>query len=626
MMANRKPRAGLLVTTALVSATLAVAATALSVTMMGGARAAIDTAPGEVGSAASPSVSANADAASELFDPAYLGRSTCGMGTRTFGASPFIVMAKAAAARAMQPAEDEPAPPLWDNLGTVTMPVTTSGPLAQRYFDQGLRFAFGFNHAEARRSFRMAQRLDPSCAMCYWGEALVLGPNINLPMQPEAVGPALAAVTEAKRLSGGATEKEHALIWALEQRYSADPEVDRGVLDASYADAMAEVARNFPADHKIAVLAAEAMMDTQPWDYWEADQETPKGRTAEIIRILEGVLAENADEPAAIHLYIHMTEASTAPARAEPYADRLANLMPGAGHLVHMPSHTYFRIGRYRDSLAVNVAAVKADEAYLAEVDAEGIYPNGYYPHNIHFVLESARMAGAGDTALAYADKLDKALAEDVVRQVAWVQAIKVAPYFAHAQFSDPQTILAIRQPTDDLPYVKSMWHYMRATAYASAGDAERAAREAEAMAKIAATEDFQAMIEGGVPAPDLIALAGHVAAARIAQAEDDLARAADAFRRAVDIQDGLPYMEPPYWYFPVRQALGAVLLEQGKTAEAEMVFRRTLIASPNNGWALFGLLEAQKAQGDAVGAARTAELLNKAWLGDKATLTTARL
>jgi tetratricopeptide (TPR) repeat protein len=291
-----------------------------------------------------------------------------------------------------------------------------------------------------------------------------------------------------------------------------------------------------------------------------------------------------------------------------------------------MPSHTYFRLGRYRDSLAVNVAAVKADEAYLAEAHAQGIYPNGYYPHNIHFVLESARMAGAGDIALEYADKLDEALAEDVVRQVAWVQAIKVAPYFAHAQFSDPQTTLAIEAPADDLPYVKSMWHYMRATAYASAGDAERAKREAEAMAKIGETGNFQAMIEGGVPAPDLIALAGHVVAARIAQAERDPARAADAFRRAVDIQDKLPYMEPPYWYFPVRQALGAALLEQGEAAEAEMVFRRTLMASPNNGWALFGLLEAQKAQGDAVGAARTAELLNKAWLGDKATLTTARL
>jgi tetratricopeptide (TPR) repeat protein len=628
MMKTCKRRTRLLVTTALASAALAVAATTLSATLTSGARAANDPAheiaPGGSGAIAARSASATAGAASTPFDPAFLARSICGMAVGTGVAPPYVVVAEAVAARAV--AEDETVPPLWDNLGTISFPVTTSNVLAQRYFDQGLRLAYGFNHEEARRAFRMAQRLDPSCAMCFWGEALVLGPNINLPMPSEAAVPALAAVRKAEALRSGATGKEQALIWALAKRYSADPEMDRNVLDATYADAMAEVAAQYPKDHDIAVLAAEAMMDTQPWDYWEADGETPKGRTAGIIKILESVL-DDADHPAAIHLYIHMTEASTTPERAEPYADRLASLMPGAGHLVHMPSHTYFRIGRYRDSLAVNVAAVKADEAYLSGVEGEGLfYANAYYPHNIHFVVESARMAGVADTALAYAQKLDSVLSDDVVREVAWVQAIKVAPSFAHAQFSDPQTILAIAKPADDLPYVKSMWHYMRAIAYASAGDAERAAAEAEAMAEIAATADFQAMIEGGVPAPDLIALAGHVVAARIAQAKADLPQAAEAFRRAVEIQDGLPYMEPPYWYYPVRQSLGAVLLEQGKAAEAEMVFRRTLMEAPNNGWALYGLLEAQKAQGDMAGAAQTADLLNNAWLGERATLSLARL
>jgi tetratricopeptide (TPR) repeat protein len=607
MTMNRKGKTRLLVSTALASAALAVAAITLSSAMTSGAAL------------------AGGDAASDLFDPAFVARSTCGLKGGTGIAPPFAVLAEATTARTAAESLDETVPPLWDNLGTITMPVSTANALAQRYFDQGLRLAYGFNHAEARRSFRMAQRLDPDCAMCYWGEALVLGPNINLPMPPEAAVPALAAVRKAEALGAGATEKERALIWALGKRYSADPEVDQSTLDASYADAMAEVARHYPADHDLAVLAAEAMMDTQPWDYWEADRQTPKGRTAEIIQILEGVL-NDADHPAAIHLYIHMTEASMTPERAEPYADRLASLMPGAGHLVHMPSHTYFRIGRYRDSLAANVAAVKADEAYLAQVDAEGIYPNGYYPHNIHFVVESARMAGSAATALAYAEKLDEALAEEVVREVAWIQAIKVAPYFTHAQFSDSGTILAIAPPPDDLPYVKSMWHYMRATAHASTGETDLAAAEAEAMAEIAATADFQAMIEGGVPAPDLIVLAGHVVAARIAQAEGDPAQAASALRQAVAIQDSLPYMEPPYWYFPVRQSLGAVLLEQGNAAEAEMVFRRSLMEVPNNGWALYGLLEAQKAQGDTTGAEQTATLLSNAWLGEKATLTLARL
>lgn len=621
MTMNRERRTGLLVTTALASAALAVAAMTLSDATTSGARAA-------VGGTAVPSVRAGdvaTGAASELFDPAYLARSTCSMTGGKRMISPFLVAAAAATAKPAAVAEDEAVPPLWDTLGTISYPVTTSSALAQTYFDQGMRFAYGFNHAEARRSFRMAQRLDPDCAMCFWGEALVLGPNINLPMQPEAVEPALAALHKAETLSEDTSEKERALIWALGRRYAADPEAERSMLDAAYADAMAEVARQYPADHDIAVLAAEAMMDTQPWDYWQADRQTPKGRTGEIITILEGVLSE-ANHPAAIHLYIHMTEASTTPERAEPYADRLASLMPGAGHLVHMPSHTYFRIGRYRDSLAVNIAAVKADEAYLAKVDAEGIYPNGYYPHNIHMLVESARMAGAGDTALTYSQKLDEALSDDVVRQVAWVQAIKVAPYFAHAQFSDLQTILAVAKPPEDLPYVQSMWHYMRATAYASAGNTERAAAEAEAIARIAETANFQPMIEGGVPAPDLVALAGDVVAARIAQAKGDLGQAADALRRAVQIQDRLPYMEPPYWYYPVRQSLGAVLLEQGEAAEAEMVFRRSLIETPNNGWALYGLLEAQKAQGDAAGAEQTRELFGNAWLGEKTELSLARL
>ncbi len=628
MMVNRKRRGRLLVTTALVSATLAVAGVTLSAPTMHGAQAAaafngIEAAPGKMMEEAAPIAPGDA---SELFNPAFLARSTCGMGKGKAVMPLFLAVAEAAAKQAPERSAEEETPPLWDHLGSVTFPVTTTSAMAQRYFDQGLRLAYGFNHAEARRSFRMAQRIDPDCAMCYWGEALVLGPNINLPMAPEAVEPALVAVARAQALSDRASEKERALIAALAQRYAADPAVEQSVLDAGYADAMTEVAARYPGDHDIAVLAAEAMMDTQPWDYWEADLQTPKGRTARIVEFLEAVLAENPDHPAAIHLYIHMTEASTTPQRAEPYADRLGGLMPGAGHLVHMPSHTYFRIGRYRDSLAANVAAVNADEAYLAQVDARGIYPNGYYPHNIHMLVESARMAGAADTALAYAQKLNDALADEVVREVAWVQAIKVAPYFAHAQFSDPRTILAVPEPSDDLPYVKSMWHYMRATAHAAEGEVERAEAEADAMARIGATRDFSEIIAGGVPAPDLIALAGHVAAGRIAQAKDDPAQAAEAFRRAVEIQDTLPYMEPPYWYYPVRQSLGAALLEQGNAAEAEMVIRRALMSSPNSGWALYGLMEAQKRQGDTVGATQTAKLLDDAWLGEKEALTLARL
>lgn len=271
-------------------------------------------------------------------------------------------------------------PPLWDNLGSVTFPVTTTDPQAQQYFDQGLRLAYAFNHAEAHRAFRAARRLDPDCALCYWGEALVLGPNINAPMEDKALAPALAALEQAQAKAGGASAKEQALIAALGKRYSEDPKSVRAALDAAYAEAMGEVAARFADDAQIAVLYAEALMDLQPWDYWAVGGVQPKGRTAEILALLEGVLAKNPDHPGAIHYYIHMVEASSKPERAEAYARRLPSAMPGAGHLVHMPFHVLYRIGKYQDALAANKAAVAADEAYLAEAAPEGLYPQAYYP------------------------------------------------------------------------------------------------------------------------------------------------------------------------------------------------------------------------------------------------------
>jgi tetratricopeptide (TPR) repeat protein len=277
----------------------------------------------------------------------------------------------AAGAEAPEKAEEEV--PLWDFLGDLSYPITTRDELAQRYFDQGLRLSYAFNHAEAIRAFRQAQRLDPTCAMCYWGEAYALGPNINAPMDEAAVEPAFAAISKAQALAGSATEREQALISATARRYSPDPRADRAALDAAYADAMAEAAAEFPDDHEIAALYAEAVMDLSPWDYWEDDAATPKGQIGQAIEAIEGVLAEDRDHPFAIHLYIHLVEASTTPERAEPYADRLGAAMRGAGHMVHMPAHIYFRLGRYLDSLASNYAAVAADEYFFERVgDAAG--------------------------------------------------------------------------------------------------------------------------------------------------------------------------------------------------------------------------------------------------------------
>ncbi len=329
-------------------------------------------------------------------------------------------------------------------------------------------------------------------------------------------------------------------------------------MDWAYAEAMAEATRRFPDDTEIAVLSMDAIMNLSPWDYWEADGKTPKGQIGDAIRIAEHVLARHPDHPGAIHLYIHLTEASAAPERAEPYANRLAALMPGAGHLVHMGSHTFFRVGRYQDSAETNKAAVKADEAYLARVKDAGLYAYGYYPHNIHFVLVSAQMMGDSKTALEYVRRLEGKIPDAIAEKAGWVQAIKTAPYFAHAQFSTPETILALPDPGDKFPFVKAMWHYARGVSSAAQGHIAPAQQEAAHIAEITQRADFSFLLAWTVPAPDLLRLARHVVEGRIALAQGDPARAIEEFQVAVSIQDALAYMEPPYWYYPVRQSLGA--------------------------------------------------------------------
>ncbi len=519
----------------------------------------------------------------------------------------------------------DPEVPLWPNLLGHRFPASTSVPEAQDYIDQAVMLTFGFNHAEAGRSFRRARELDPGCAICYWGEALVLGPNINAPMDPEANAPALEALARAKALAEGASPREQALIAALEARYS--PEGDRAALDAAYADAMEKVASAYPDDDDIAALHAEALMNLSPWDYWTEGGATPKGRTAEIVAALEKILERNPDHIGAIHLYIHTVEASTTPERAEPYADRLAGMDLGAGHLVHMPSHIYYRIGRYQDSLAANRRAVATDEAFFAAVAPEGLYAGGYYPHNIHFLLVSAQMAGDGDTAVEAAEKLSRTVSDDLARVApAFVQPIKVAPLFAHAQFSDPETILALPRPSGAFPFVDAAWHYMRGVAQAASGDVAGAQEERARIVEIARSADLSGLEEGGMPASDVLAIAGHVLDARIAQAQDDWPAAVRSFSEAKTIEDGLSYMEPRHWYYPVGQSLGAALLKVGDLDGAEQAFKESLALAPNNGWSLFGLSEVYRARGAAAEAEATERRWRAAWTGDGSLLRLDRL
>jgi tetratricopeptide (TPR) repeat protein len=517
-------------------------------------------------------------------------------------------------------------PPLWSNLGSLSFPVTTANVLAQRYFDQGLRLAYGFNHAEAGRAFRYAQTLDPHCAMCYWGEALVLGPNINAPMQAEAQASALQAAQRARDLASRVSAKEQALIEAISARYSADPKAERSALDAAYAERMRAAAQRFPKDDHIAVLTAEALMDLQPWDYWAPDGKTPKGNAAEIVNLLETTLKRNPNHPGAIHYYIHAVEASSEPQRAERHAERLAKLTPGAGHLVHMPSHIFFRLGRYIDSLEVNKAAVAADEAYIARVKAAGIYPQAYYPHAIHMLMVSAQMAGDGNAAISAAEKLAQVVSDEAARTIAWVQPIKAAPYFAHAQFSEPQRVLALPDPGNELPYVKGLWHYARGVASASAGDIEQAKQELARVRDIADSTDWTVLTTSGVPATDVLSIAQHVVQGRIDQAEGDLRAAATAFEQAVAVEDKLAYMEPPFWYYPVRQSLGAVLVQLGALDRAEEAFRTSLARAPNNGWSLYGLQEVYRKRGDDKSARAIERRLAQAWAGTRQQLSLKRL
>lgn len=571
------------------------------------------------GAGASPSAETLA-----RLDPSRQLASLCGGGrTRGAGLRYFL-----AAAQALPAASADDAPVvLMEGLGDTHFKVATTNPMAQRFFDQGLVLAYGFNHAEAIRSFREAQRLDPQCAMCWWGEALAHGPNINAPMDPEVLARAVEAARRAVALKASATPVEQALIDAVALRYSPDPAADRAALDAGYADAMLAVARRFPADDNVALLAAEAVMDTRPWDYWEADGKTPKGRIGEAVTLVETVLARSPDHPQASHLYIHLMESTVNPGKAEAAADRLARpLVPAAGHLVHMPGHLYYRLGRFADAIKANVAAARADEAYLAGSKEAGLYRFGYYPHNVHFIVTSAQMAGDMKTAIAEAQKLGTILNKDITASMPWVQPVDAAPYFAYAQFAAPEDILALPQPDARLPYVIGMWHYARAVGLAQRKDDAGVAREIAAIRKIRETTDFKPMVDQMVPAPDLLRLAETVAEARLAYAHGRFAEAVSLYGEAVKIEDGIRYMEPPFWYYPVRQSLGAALYRAGRLTDARAAFTAALAQSPNNGWVLYGLAATHRALGDKVQAQAADAALARAWLGDRAWLKMDRL
>ena len=520
--------------------------------------------------------------------------------------------------------------PLFTGMGSFHMPITTRDTDAQRYFDQGMVLAFGFNHAESIRSFRAAQTLDPDCAMCFWGEALATGPNINVTnngkavMTPEDRVSARAAIDSALTLVDGVSPKERSWILALDKRYDGHSETPRDPLDHAWADSLAAMVDAYPDDMTVAAVYAEALMNTMPWDYWGPSGEA-KPDTQAVIKSLERVMAADPEHPLALHLYIHALEASSNAQKAEVAADRLADLVPGSGHLVHMPSHIYFRVGRYQDAALANQRAADIDEAYIAECNAQGFYPALYYPHNIHFLWASATMQGQSELSLESARRVVENVKIEQVESFPTIQFFRTVPMLSLVRFARWEAILLEPEPYAPFAFARAIWHYGRGVASAAMGDAQAALDELAAIERL--EPEVDEIFMGNVyPAKDLLAIAKSLLRGEIAYRTGTAAGAVTLFAEAVALQDALPYTEPPFWYYPTRQSLGAALLADGRAAEAQVVFERDLEQYPMNGWSLYGLTEALRVQGDTAAAESAQRRFDIVWQFADVTLSTSIL
>jgi tetratricopeptide (TPR) repeat protein len=504
-------------------------------------------------------------------------------------------------------------------LGNYEFPITTRKPEAQRWFNQGLMLTYGFNHDAAERSFLKAASIDPDCAMCWWGASLVLGPHVNAAMDPQANANAWHRLQRALALAPKASPREQAFIQALAARYAEHPPEDRRSLDEAYAASTGRLAANRPDDLDAKVFHAEALMDLQPWDYYD-DELRPKGNTAQVVSLLESVIARNPDHAGALHLYVHAVEASAEPQRGVAAADRLRTLIPGSGHLVHMPAHIYARVGRWHDAVIANQTAIKADEAYLSMCrgNYQGVYPLGYVPHNPHFLWFAASMEGASRVA----EEAAKATAEkvnlpDLMRQpgFAGLQHYWMTPWFYDVRFGHWDAIRARPNPAPDLPYVSAIWHYAQAMAAVRQKREKDAVKHHEALAALAADPVMETlMVWDRYPLAHAARIAERTVRSELALMRGDTEGALAALREALAIEEKIPYDEPPGWHAPVRQSLGAVLLEAGRGAEAEAVYREELRRNPGNGWSLKGLALALERQGKQEEARRVEQEFDRAW------------
>jgi tetratricopeptide (TPR) repeat protein len=510
---------------------------------------------------------------------------------------------------------------LMTGLGDWRHPVSTQNAQAQAFFDQGLRLIYAFNHDEAARSFQRAAELDPKLAMAYWGIAEAVGPNYNDPASEDRFVQAHQAIEKAASLAEDASESDRAYVAALSKRFPADPKSDLRAAAEEYRDAMREVSKKFPDDLDAATLFAEAGMNLHPWGLWHVDG-SPEEGTEEIVATLESVMRREPNHLGAIHYYIHAVEASRSPERALAGANRLAQLAPAAGHIVHMPAHIYIRTGDYEAAVKTNQKAAQADQAYLAASKAQGIYPMMYYSHNLHFIAMCAAMNGN----YAESKRGAQMLAANVgphVKDMPALGGFMTVPLAVEARFHKWNEILKTPQPDASMQAATVFWHFARGLALASTGKLEEAEEErklvAEAEEKTSPDAIFQMPINNKTK--DILKIAENVLGAKISQAKKETESAISQWHEAVAVQDGLKYDEPQDWFYPVRESLGAALLMSGDQAGAEQVFRDDLERNPRNPRSLFGLEQALKAQGRTYDATFVRKQFDASWKGGAAGL-----
>jgi tetratricopeptide (TPR) repeat protein len=505
---------------------------------------------------------------------------------------------------------------LVSGLGDLHHPVSTKNAEAQKFFDQGLRFIYAFNHDEAARSFHKAAELDPKLAMAWWGVAEAVGPNYNDPASEERFQEAHEAIQKASDLSGGASANEKAYIAAMALRFPADPKSDLRKAAEAYRDAMRELVKSYPDDLDAATLFAESGMNLHPWGLWNHDG-TPRDGTEEIVATLESVLKREPNHLGAAHYYIHAVEASQSPERALAGANRLAALAPGAGHIVHMPAHVYIRTGDYGEAVKTNIEAAAADEAYLKGSKAPSMYSGMYYSHNLHFIAIAASMQGDYAQAKSGAERL-VAHVRPMIKDMPMLEGFLTIPTAVQLRFEKWDAVLKTPQPDASLPVATTFWHYAQGMALASTGKPDQAEKERQTVEAALNATPADAIFAPPFnnKTKDILRIANDVLTAKIALARNDKQAAISSLRDAVTVQDSLNYGEPPDWYFPVRESLGGVLLMSGDAKGAEKVFREDLERNPRNPRSLFGLREALKAQDRSYDAGFVEKQFKDSWKG----------